>query len=33
MPPKKYRIKLQIEERRHLESIIRKQKVAASKRS
>jgi hypothetical protein len=28
MPAKKYRIKLQIEERRHLESIVRKQKVA-----
>jgi len=33
MPAKKYRIKLQAEERRHLESIVRKQKVAASKRS
>jgi AraC-like DNA-binding protein len=33
MPAKKYRIKLQIEERRHLESIVRKQKVAASKHS
>lgn len=33
MPAKKYRIKLQVEERRYLESILRKQKVAASKRS
>ena len=33
MSAKKYRIKLQIEERRHLESIVRKQKVAASKHS
>jgi hypothetical protein len=33
MPAKKYRIKLQVEERRHLQSIVRKQMVAASKRS
>jgi len=32
MPAKKYRIKLEVGERRHLQSILRKQKVAASKR-